>query len=126
MNDQIISREDKIALFAKLVATNPLAVLKGDTIPYTSMNGNMYSYFSKEGVLALRLPEKQRKEFLEQYNSKLMEAYGIVQKEYVVVPDSLLQNTDELKPWFEGNNIQNYTNSFVSLGYGNARTPTIR
>ena len=101
MEDQIFSREDKIALFAKLVATNPLAVLKGDTIPYTSMNGHMYSYLSQEGVLALRLPEKQRKEFLEKYNSTLMEAYGIVQKEYVVVPDSLLQNTDELKPWFE-------------------------
>jgi hypothetical protein len=105
MEDQIISREDKIALFAKLVATNPLAVLKGDTIPYTSMNGNMYSYFSKEGVLALRLPEKERREFLEKYNTTLMEAYGIVQKEYVVVPDSLLQNTDELKPWFESSYI---------------------
>ena len=80
MENQIISRQDKIALFAKLVATNPLAVLKGDTIPYTSLNGHMYSYLSKEGVLALRLPEKQRKEFLEQYNTTLMEAYGIIQK----------------------------------------------
>jgi hypothetical protein len=105
MDDQILSREDKIALFAKLVTTNPLAVLKGDTIPYTSLNGHMYSYFSKEGVLALRLPENQRKVFLEKYNSKLMEAYGIVQKEYVVVPDNLLQNTDELKPWFESSYI---------------------
>ncbi|HEY4149757.1 MAG TPA: hypothetical protein VGM41_12545 [Chitinophagaceae bacterium] len=27
--------------------------------------------------------------------------YGIVQKEYVVVPAGLLQKTGELKPWFE-------------------------
>ncbi len=105
MEDQIISREDKIALFAKLVATNPMAVLKGDTIPYTSMNGNMYSYLSKEGTLALRLPGKERAMFLEQYNTTLMEAYGIIQKEYVIVPDSLLKNTDELRPWFESSYI---------------------
>ena len=105
MENPIKSREDKIALFAKLVATNPLAVLKGDTIPYTSLNGHMYSYLSTEGVLALKLPENQRKEFLEKYKSTLMEAYGIVQKEYVVVPDSLLQNTDELKPWFESSYV---------------------
>jgi hypothetical protein len=105
MDDPIISREDKIALFAKLVATNPLVALKGDTIPYTSLNGHMYSYLSKEGVLALRLPEKERKDFLEKYKTTLMEAYGIVQKEYVVVPESLLKNTDELKPWFESSYI---------------------
>jgi hypothetical protein len=65
----------------------------------------MYSYLSKEGVLALRLPERERKAFLEQYQTTLMEAYGILQKEYVVVPDSLLKNTDELKPWFESSYI---------------------
>ena len=101
MEEQIISREDKIALFAKLVATNPLAELKGDIIPYTSLNGHMYSYLSKEGVLALRLPEKDRKVFLEEYKTTLMAAYGIVQKEYAVVPDSLLMKTEQLKPWFE-------------------------
>jgi hypothetical protein len=31
----------------------------------------------------------------------LCEAYGIVQKEYVAVPDTLLKKTAELKPWFE-------------------------
>ena len=105
MEGPIISREDMIVLFAKLVAANHLAVLKGDTIPYTSTNGHMYSYLSKEGTLALRLPEKERTVFLEKYKSTLMEAYGIVQKEYVVVPDSLLKNTDELKPWFESSYV---------------------
>jgi hypothetical protein len=105
MDGQIISRVDKIALYEKLVKTNIKAALKGDTIPYTSINGHMYSYLSKEGVLALRLPEKERIIFLEQYQTTLMEAYGIVQKEYVVVPDSLLKNTDELKPWFESSYI---------------------
>jgi hypothetical protein len=101
MDGKNISREDKIALFDKLVATITNAELKGDTIPYTSLNGHMYSYFSKDGFLALRLPENARVEFLEKYRTTLVTAYGIVQKEYVMVPDSLLTNTNELKPWFD-------------------------
>src|ERR1700742_4672015 len=91
----------KTDLFEQLVATHPGAVLKGDTIPYTSLNGHMYSYFSKDGFLALRLPAGAREEFLTKYNTSLVMAYGIVQKEYVTVPDSLLEQTAELKPWFD-------------------------
>ncbi len=101
MAKQSISREDKIELYTKLVETNPNAILKGDTMPYTSVNGNMYSYLSKEGALNLRLPEDIRTTFLEKYKTTLTVAYGIVQKEYVAVPDSLLQKTSELKKYFD-------------------------
>ena len=92
---------NKIALFDQLVASHSDAVRKGDTIPYTSLNGHMYSYFSKDGFLALRLPPGAREEFLEKYNTTLVTAYGIIQKEYVTVPDNLLEQTSELKPWFD-------------------------
>lgn len=93
--------EDKVALFEKLVAGHPNAVRKGDTVPYTSLNGHMYSYFSKDGFLALRLPQGPREEFLEKYHTTLVTAYGIVQKEYVTVPADLLEHTAELQPWFD-------------------------
>ena len=35
------------------------------------------------------------------YKSKLVEQYGIVQKEYVEVPDDLLLKTSELKKYFD-------------------------
>jgi len=101
MTKQGNSRNDKITLYKKLVATNPKAMCKGATIPYTSINGNMYSYFSKDGFVALRLDEDARKEFIEKYKTTLVTAYGIVQKEYVVVPDKLLKKTEELKQYFE-------------------------
>lgn len=69
-------------------------------MPYTSMNGNMYSYLSKDGFLALRLPNKEREEFLAKYDTTLVTAYGIVQKEYVVVPATLLAKTKELASYF--------------------------
>src|SRR5574337_491756 len=90
---------EKIALYEKLIATTPELERKGDTIPYTSHNGNMFSYLSKDGVMALRLDEKTREEFIKKHKAKLMEAYGIVQKEYVAVPDALLKKTSELKKY---------------------------
>jgi hypothetical protein len=92
---------DKLALYDKLVATNPSIERKGATVPYTSLNGHMFSYLSKEGKLALRLSAGEREAFLKKYNAKLCEAYGIVQAEYVEVPDSLLASTRELKKFFD-------------------------
>jgi hypothetical protein len=92
---------DKLALYEKLVATHPEVKRKGDTVPYTSVNGHMFSYLSKEGKLALRLPEAEREAFLKKYNAKLCQAYGVIQREYVEVPDSLLASTRELKPYFD-------------------------
>jgi len=92
---------DKLALYEKLVATNPKVERKGATVPYTSLNGHMFSYLSKEGKLALRLPAGEREAFLEKYKAKLCEAYGVVQPEYVEVPDSLLAATSELKKYFD-------------------------
>ncbi|MBZ5619622.1 MAG: hypothetical protein LAQ69_13000 [Acidobacteriia bacterium] len=92
---------DKLELYAKLVATNPNVKRKGATVPYTSLNGHMFSYLSKEGKLALRLPAGEREAFLKKYKAKLCEAYGKVQPEYVEVPDSLLASTRELKKFFD-------------------------
>lgn len=92
---------EKLALYEKLVATNPGIKRKGDSMPYTSHNGHMFSLLDKGGILNLRLPEKERELFLEKYKTKLSEQYGMVMKEYVVVPDELLRNTKALKTYFD-------------------------
>ena len=91
---------EKAEQYDKLVATLPGVERKGATMPYTSLNGNMFSYLHGSGLLALRLAPEDRERFLEKYNTKLFEAYGIVQKEYVTVPESLLAKTEELAPYF--------------------------
>jgi hypothetical protein len=73
----------------------------GGTVPYTSLNGHMFSYLSKSGELALRLPAGTRETFLKKYKTTLCAQYGIIQKEYVMVPDRLLQKTQELKMYFD-------------------------
>jgi hypothetical protein len=90
-----------LELYDKLVATIPKLERKGDTVPYTSRNGHMFSYLGKTGEVALRLPEPDRDAFLKKYKTKLCELYGVVQKEYVMVPESLLKSTKALKPYFD-------------------------
>ena len=92
---------DKLELYEKLVATNPSVERKGISMPYTSVNGHMFSLLTKTGTLALRLPAEEREAFLKKYKTTLSEQYGKVMKEYVDVPDALLQNTQELKTYFD-------------------------
>jgi len=90
----------KIALYQKLVATIPDIERKGAHNPYTSVNGNMFSLLhSPDGRLALRLPEDEREKFLKKHKTALFEAYGMVMKEYVAVPEALLAKTKELQKY---------------------------
>jgi hypothetical protein len=93
--------QDKIELYDQLIATHPDIERKGVTNPYTSLNGHMFSHLSKDGTLGLRLPKDERQAFLERYNTSLYESYGAIMKEYVAVPDELLQNMEELKPYLD-------------------------
>jgi hypothetical protein len=96
-----VDRTAALTLYEKLVATNPKLDRKGDTMPYTSLNGHMFSLLTKEGSLALRLPAGEREAFLKRYKTSLCEQYGHVMPEYVVVPDALLSKTRELKRYFD-------------------------
>src|SRR6185295_9768669 len=87
-------------LYEKLVRTDSRVELKGDTVPYTSLNGHMFSALHKDGTVALRLPAPEREAFLKKYKTSLAAHYGVVQPEYVVVPDRLLADTAALKPYF--------------------------
>ena len=91
---------DRVAAYDRLVAAVPAVERKGASMPYTSVNGNMFSYLDDFGSMALRLSPGDRATFIEQYSTRLHEAYGYTQKEYVTVPDALLDDTERLLPWF--------------------------
>ena len=92
---------EAVALYEAVLATNPEIVRKGATMPYTSVNGNMFSLLTPEGILALRLPEAEREAFLKRYETSLVVQYGAVMKEYISVPPALLKNTNELAKYLE-------------------------
>jgi hypothetical protein len=91
----------RLASYERVVATMPGIERKGAANPYTAINGNMSSYLHPRGEMALRLPPDRREAFLAEHGTTLFEAYGVVQKEYVTVPDVLLADTERLRPYFE-------------------------
>lgn len=93
--------KDRLDLYEKLIATHPDIERKGKTMPYTSHNGHMFTLLSKSGSLGIRLPKEKREAFLEEYNTTLFEQYGAIMREYVTVPNELLENTEDLKKYLE-------------------------
>lgn len=86
----------QVELYNQLIATMPEIERKGAANPYTSLNGNMFTLLHEE-KLAIRLPEEEREKFLKKYKTTLFEAYGAVMREYVAVPDGLLEKTKDLQ-----------------------------
>jgi hypothetical protein len=91
----------KLALYEKLIAAIPEIERKGAVHPYTSLNGHMFSYLDQTGTMGLRLPMDEVDAFLKKYKASLFESYGVVKKDYVTVPDSLLRKTEELKRYLK-------------------------
>ena len=48
--------DDKLALYKRLIDAHPEIALRGGAkLPYTSLNGNMFSQLTKAGTVGLRL-----------------------------------------------------------------------
>src|SRR4030095_5773203 len=96
---ELTTYANKLAIYDKL--SNSSNERKGETMPYTSLNGNMFSLLGKDGSLGFRLSKQDGEEFLDKYKSGLMEQYGVVMKEYVLIPDTLLSSPKDLKKYFD-------------------------
>jgi hypothetical protein len=92
---------ENLERYEALVATNLAIERKGATMPYTSLNGHMFSLLTKEGAVVLRLSPDDRSAFLKKYKTPTVVLYGAVMKEYVEVPDALLAKTATLKKFFD-------------------------
>lgn len=84
-----------------LIQNHPEIERKGKTTPYTSINGHMFSFLSKEGEMGLRLSVEDKMTFISEHDTELMEQHGRIMKEYVRVPNSLLENTAGLSVYLK-------------------------
>lgn len=88
--------EKQLNQYDYVVSLLPEMVRKGVSMPYTSMNGNMYTILRKDGALGLRLSKEDGIEFMKTHEAKPFENYGAKMKEYVEVPDDLLMDTEAM------------------------------
>lgn len=87
---------DKLQIYKKLIDTIPGLELKGAGMPYTAVNGNMFSFMSKDENLSLRLPADTRERIIKKYEAALSVQHGVIMKEYILVPDVLLKDIKSL------------------------------
>jgi len=92
----------QLRLYQKLLVSIPEIKPKENFgAAYTAVNGNMYSMISKYGVVGLRLPKRERDDFLAKYNAEIFRADPAwpPNKEYVAIPDALLGDLTTLRPY---------------------------
>lgn len=96
-----ISYEDSLERYRSLVAEFSGIEVKGKANPYTSMNGNMFSFLDKSGALCLRYSKADRSAFVDEHKSAPVEQYGAIMKEYVKVPEHIAAVPTALRACFE-------------------------
>jgi hypothetical protein len=98
MDKTPVSQEQRDA-YDRLLATHPEIERKGKNLLYTSVNGHMFTVFSTEAKLGIRLPKGEREAFLAEFDTTILRSYGHNMPEYVTVPDALLEDTEALAPY---------------------------
>jgi hypothetical protein len=95
---------ERLALYERLVASVDGAEVKSNFgSAYTAVNGNMYSMISKTGGVGIRLPKDEREAFIGEHATTVYRADPAwpPSKEYVAVPDSMLEDISALRPVLE-------------------------
>ena len=89
-----------IESYNRLVASFPEVSRKGKTIPYTSLNGNMFSFVSKEGDLGIRLSKENQTFYIQNTESDFLISHGAIMNGYIKVSDSIILDEKLLKETF--------------------------
>jgi hypothetical protein len=93
--------KDKIERYDTLLKRFPNVVRKGKNTPFALYNMQLFSFLTKDGVLALRLCPKNIAQFIQKHNGRPMLKLGRVMKGFVEVPETLWQNMDILYKYFQ-------------------------
>lgn len=114
--EHIKSPSDLIERFAALVPPDPdVTSKKVFGYPACFINGNMFAGLHGPDMI-LRLPEKERKDFIAQTGSYIFEPMpGHQMKEYVVVPKELISADTDIDSWLS-----------ISMAYARSLPPKLK
>lgn len=93
--------EEKLKIYDRLVAMNPKFERLGKTMPYTAANTHMFSLLNKDGELGIRLSKESQEKFKKDHNTTIYKSYGAVMRDYVLVPDAMLEDLDLLAKYLD-------------------------
>lgn len=87
---------EKLELYDQLIAKCPRFERKGKTMPYTSANGYMFTLLNKAGEIGIRFSKEVQEKYIKEFNSSIYKSYGAVMKGYVLIPDEMLKDLDNV------------------------------
>jgi len=88
--------EQNLAIYDEVVAKCPRFERKGKTMPYTSANGYMFSLLNKAGEIGIRFSKEVQEKYIQEWASTTFISYGATMKGYVLIPEKLLSELDQL------------------------------
>ncbi len=88
--------DEKLKIYDKLVDKCPRFERKGKTMPYTSANGYMFSLFNKAGEIGIRFSKGVQEKYMKELNTTIYKSYGATMKGYILIPDEMLEDLDNL------------------------------
>ena len=86
---------DILEIYDKIIASLPNITRKGKATPYTSTNGYMFTFITKEKELAMRFSHKQIEDIISQGGSEVMQ-HGKLVKDFVLIPRSWLVDSTRI------------------------------
>ncbi len=95
-----MDRARLLTLFDRLIASHEGITRKGKSMPYTAVNGNMFTFVDPDDRLCLRLSKTDRADWAETFPADPVLQYGKVMRGYVAVPPELLNDEPTLHVWF--------------------------
>lgn len=93
--------EQKLKTYDELVLKCSRFQRKGKTVPYTSANGYMFSLFNKAGEIGIRFSKEDQKKYIQEFNSTLYKSYNAVMKGYVLIPENMLEDLDNVAKYLD-------------------------
>ena len=101
MKDKDISNiKEKHEIYNEMTNSITELEIKNKNMSFTSTNGNMFSFINKDGEIALRLSNNDRNELINKYHTSLVISSGVIMNDYVLIPDKMIKNKDELNTFF--------------------------
>lgn len=87
---------EKLKIYDELVDKCPRFERKGKSMIYTSANGYMFSLLNKAGEIGIRFSKEIQEKYIKEFQSSLYKSYGAIMKGYVLIPESMLEDLDNV------------------------------
>ena len=90
-----------LKIYNDLVAKCPRFARKGKTMPYTSANGHMFSFFNKDNEIGIRFSKTVQEKYIEEFKTTFYKSHGAVLKGYVLIPERMWGDLDTLAKYLD-------------------------